>query len=125
MNPIIFLPLVIAIIISISAYSAPEGSIVILENANGTGFTMDFKEWSSQSKCELSLNKGDVLQFEVAHEGGKVALKVSSKNGSEPYTGNNLQSGVFTVKVSEADKYNIQVTGKNPTEKIMVKKCAF
>ena len=86
MHPIIFLPLFIAIIISISACSAAKGSIVILENPNGTGFTMDFKEWSSKNKCGLSLKKGDVLQIEVAHEAGKIALSVSGENGSEPYT---------------------------------------
>lgn len=121
MRLLIFLPLVIAIIVSISACSAPKNSILILENPNGTGFIMDFKEWSSKNKCELSLNKGDVLQIEVVREGGKIALMVSGKNGSEPYTGNNLESGLFTVTVSETDKYAIRITGKNATGKVMVK----
>ena len=121
MRPLIFLPLVIAIIVTISACSAPKNSIVILENPNGTGFIMDFKEWSSKNKCELSLNKGDVLQIEVVREDGKIALMISGKNGSEPYTGNNLESGVFTVTVSETDKYAIRITGKNATGKVMVK----
>ena len=121
MRPLIFLPLVIAIIVSISACSAPKNSILILENPNGTGFIMDFKEWNSTNKCELSLNKGDVLQIEVVREEGKIALMVSGKNGSEPYTGNNLESGVFTVTVSETDRYAIRITGKNATGKVMVK----
>ncbi|WP_066640387.1 hypothetical protein [Desulfolucanica intricata] len=118
---IIFLPLVIAIIITISACTASKGSIVILENPNGKGFTMDFKEWSSKNKCELSLNKGDVLQFEVVREDGEIALIVSGKNGSEPYTGNDLRSGIFTVTVSESDKYDIRITGKDATGKVTVK----
>ena len=121
MHPIVFLPLFIAIIISISACSATNGSIVILENPNGTGFTMDFKKWSSTNKCELSLNKGDVLQIEVVREDGKIALTVSGKNGSEPYTGNNLKTGVFTVTVSEKDRYVIRITGKDATGKVTVK----
>ncbi|HPD00954.1 MAG TPA: hypothetical protein PLA01_06345 [Acetivibrio sp.] len=120
-HPIILLPLVIVIIISISACSVPKGSIVILENPNGTGVTMDFKEWNSKSKCELSLNKGDVLQIEVDREYGEIALTVSGKNGSEPYTGNNLKSGLFTVTVSETDKYDIRITGKDATGKVTVK----
>jgi len=121
MHPIVFLPLFITIIIVISACSAPKGSIVILENPNGTGFTMDFKEWSSKNKCELSLNKGDVLQIEVVHENGKIALTVKGKKGSEPYTGNDLESGLFTVTVSETDKYEIRITGKDATGKVIVK----
>jgi hypothetical protein len=53
----------IAIILTFSACTTTKGSIVILENANGTGFTMEFKQWSAENKCQLSLNKGDVLQI--------------------------------------------------------------
>lgn len=118
----IILPLVIAMIIAITACSTPKGSIVILENTNGTGFTMDFKEWSSSDKCELSLNKDDVLQVEVIREGGEIALEIRGKMGSEAYTGNHLESGVFTVKVSETDQYVIRITGKNASGKVIVKK---
>ena len=121
MHPLIFLPLVIAIIISIPACSATKGSIVILEKPNGTGFTMDFKEWSSNNKCELSLNKGDVMQIEVVREDGEIGLAINGKKGSEPYTGNNLGSGVFTVTVSETDEYVIRITGKDATGKVTVK----
>ncbi|NLG88677.1 MAG: hypothetical protein GX494_05590 [Clostridiaceae bacterium] len=119
---IILLFLVIAIIVAIPACFMPKGRIVILENPNGTGFTMDFREWSSKNKCELSLNKGDVLQFEVFREDGEIALRVSGKKGSEPYTGNNLKSGLFTVTVSETDNYVIRITGKDATGKVMAKK---
>ncbi|HHT62451.1 MAG: hypothetical protein ACOX4H_04630 [Bacillota bacterium] len=122
MSPIIFLPLLIAIVVAVSSCTAIKGSIVILESPNGTGFTMDFKEWSARNKCELSLNRGDVLQIEVDREGGEIALAVSGKKGSEPYTGNDLKSGVFTVTVSETDEYLIRITGKDATGKVRVKK---
>lgn len=118
---IIFLLLMVAIITTASACSAPKGSILIVENVDGTGFTMDFKDWSSNNKCELSLNKGDVLQIEIDREDGKISLRISGKNGSEPYEGNNLESGLFTVKVPERDAYAICITGKNATGKVMVK----
>ncbi|MGI6412208.1 MAG: hypothetical protein ACOXZ5_00790 [Syntrophomonadaceae bacterium] len=113
--------LVIAILITISGCTASKGSIVILEKPNGKGFTMEFKEWSSNNKCELSLDKGDVLQFEVVREDGEIALKVSGKNGSEPYTGNDVRSGIFTVTVSESDTYEIRITGKDATGKVTLK----
>jgi len=122
MHPIVFLPLFIAIIIVISGCSAQKGSIVILENPDGTGFTMDFNEWSSKNKCELSLNKGDVLEIEVVREDGEIDLMIRGKNGTEPYSGNNLESFKFTVTVSETDKYITYITGKNATGKITVKK---
>lgn len=120
-HPIVFLPLFIAILITITNCTAAKGSIVISENPDGTAFTMDFKEWSSQNKCELSLNAGDVVQIEVVREGGEIAFAVSGKNSSEPYAGNNLQSGVFTVTVSETDEFIFRITGKEATRKITVK----
>ncbi|NLK96534.1 MAG: hypothetical protein GX272_00425 [Epulopiscium sp.] len=122
MHRIILLPLVLGIIIAASACSATEGSDVIPGDQNETGFTMGFKEWSSEYKCELSLNKGDVLQIEVACEDGDIALTISGKNGSEPYTGNNLESFVFTVTVSETDIYDVCIAGNNATGKVSIKK---
>lgn len=122
MHPIIFLPLFMVIIIVISNCFAQKGRIVILENPNGTGFTMDFKEWSSKNKCELSLNRGDVLQIEIVREDGEIDLMIRGKNGTEPYTGNNLKSVNFTVTVSETDRYITHITGKNATGKITVEK---
>lgn len=121
MKLVIFLPLVIAFAVAISACAATKGAIVILENPDGTEFTMDFKEWSAESKCRLSLDRGDVLRIEVIRENGEIALAVFGENGSEPYTGNDLGSGVFTVTVSETDEYSIRIGGKNATGKVMVK----
>ncbi|HBN82280.1 MAG TPA: hypothetical protein DDZ89_00365 [Clostridiales bacterium] len=122
MKIIIFLLLTIALITSITACSTPKGDIVILEKPSGAGFTADFNDWSNKSKCELSLNKGDVLKIEIDHEDGKVGLTISGKNGSEPYTGNDLETGLFTVMVSETDVYVIRITGKDATGMITVKK---
>lgn len=121
-HPIVFLPLFIAILIAISACTATKGSIVILEESDGTGFTMDFKEWSSQNKCELSLVEGDEVQIEVEAESGEIDLVVNGKKGSEPYAGNDLKSIKFTVTVSETDEFVFNVTGKKATGKITVKK---
>lgn len=121
MRPSIILLLAMAIVLSTSACSATKGSILIIENPNGTGFIMEFKEWSEKNKCELALNSGDVVQFEVARENGEIALSVSGKKGSEPYTGTNVKSGIFTVTVSETDEYLIRIAGKDATGKVMVK----
>lgn len=104
-----------------SAYAMSKGSILILEKRDGTGFTMDFNEWSGKSKCELSLSGGDVLQVEIAREGGKIGLTVSGEKGGEPYTGSNLAAGLFTIAVSETDAYVIRVTGRGATGEVSVK----
>lgn len=113
--------LLTAAILALLACCAPKGSIVILEDPSGTGAIMDFSGWSSKSKCELSLDKGDVLQVEVNCKDGEIALDISGRKGSEPYTGKKLKSTTFTVTVSETDIYVIRITGKNATGKVLVK----
>jgi hypothetical protein len=98
-----------------------KGEIVILEDGNGTGFTMSLKEYNFRNKCELSLNKGDVVQIEIEHEGGIINFTVTGKRGSEPYTGNDMKSGIFTITVSETDDYIFSVRGKAATGDIIVK----
>ena len=63
----------------------PTGSIVILENPNGTGFTMNLTKFHGTNKCQLSLAAGDVLQVEVSRSGGEMGLVISGMRGSEPY----------------------------------------
>ena len=113
--------LTLLFIFTLSACASPKGSIMIREDGHGTGFTMSMKEYTSENKCELSLTAGDVLQIEVAHEDGEISLTINGKNGSEPYAGNDLQPGVFTVTVSETDEYIFRITGKDATGKITVK----
>lgn len=74
-----------------------------------------------KNKCELALRKGDVLQIEIDRKDGEITLTVDGKNGSSPYKGNNLESGIFTVTVSETDEYLIGITGKSATGKVTIK----
>lgn len=120
-RPGIFLAMVSAVMLLLTACSGGEGSIVIYENLKGTGFTMEFKEFSAKNKCELPLDRNDVLQVEFTSESGVLAMTVSGKNGAEPYTGNDLELGTFTVTASEADDYVFTVTGNKTNGKLVVK----
>ena len=77
-------------------------------------------QWLMQKQVR-ALSRGDVLQVEVERESGEIALTVSGKNGSEPYTGNDLVTGIFTITVFETDEYVFRITGKDATGKITVK----
>lgn len=121
MHPIVFLPVLIAVIIVIANISAQKGSIEILKDTDGKGLKADFKEWSASENCEISLNEGDVLHFEVLREEGEIELDLSGKNGSEPYSGNGVNLGYFTVTIQETDIYTLKIAGKNATGNITVK----
>lgn len=114
------LPMMAAIVVAITACAAPKGSIVILEETDGSGFTMEFSQWSSKDSCKLSLKDGDVLKIEVDRQDGKIGLEVTGRNGLEPYAGSDVETGMFTVTVSDTDEYDIQITGKNASGKVAV-----
>jgi hypothetical protein len=117
---ILFLPLIIAIIIALTGCNPTKGSIIILENSEGTGCSMELREWSEENKCKLQLNKGDELWVEISRESGTIALSICGKNGDQAYTGNDLQSCSFSVTVSETDEYAINISGTNATGRISI-----
>ena len=119
-NRFIILPMVVAVVLAFTACSATKGSIVINEKPFGAQFDITFNEWSGQNKCQMSLNKGDEIQVEIIRESGEVSLAIRGKNGSEPYMGNQFDSGTFTVTVPETDGYVIQLSGNNATAKIIL-----
>lgn len=108
------------ILLTLTACGATKGSIVIIENMNGSGCEINFSEWTDQNKCELSLNKNDELQVEIVCESGDIALSICGENGQNAYSGNGLETGVFTVTVFEADTYMIGIAGKSATGSIAI-----
>ncbi len=119
---LLFLPFMITIMIVLSSCSVAKGSILILENMQGTGCEMEFKEWSSKNKSEIYLRKGDALQVVITCESGEIDLTIKGENGSKAYTGNGLESGEFTVTISESDTYVVHIEGKKATGNLSVKK---
>ena len=92
-----------------------KGSVVILEKPGNARFDISFEQWSAQSKCEMSLKKGDEVRVEVDCESGELDLSMRGKKGSEPYTGNDITEVAFTVTVDETDDYVFSFSGAKAT----------
>jgi len=119
-KPLFALSLVFALCFTLYA-CVPEGGIVILEDGK-TGFSMEFKDYNSKNKCELLLDKGDEVQVEITCDGGKIDFTMSGKKGSEPYSGNDVETTKFTITVAESDDYVFELSCKYASGKIVVKK---
>lgn len=119
--------LALLFILVLPACAAKNGSIVILEDGHGTGFTIYLTEFSSENKCEMSLSRGDevLVKLEDKEDGVNLAIKIdlsiNGKKGSEPYTGKDLKSGMFTFTVYETDEYVFRISGKGANGKLTVK----
>ncbi len=122
MNVIIFLPIIIAIVVALTGCGVTKGSIVILDKANGAGFSIDYNEWSDIDTCSLELNKGDVIDVEISHQSGKIGLSIIGLSGNEAYAGNDMSPCSFSVTINEADKYIIKINGNNASGHISIDK---
>lgn len=111
----------VVLLLALTGCGAPKGGILIKENIHGTACQIEFTQWSQENKCELSLNKNDALQVEIACESGNADLDIRGKNGAKAYTGNGLDTGSFTVKIPEADDYVITIEGENASGYIYLK----
>jgi len=120
-KPIAVVSFLLAVLLFATACEASFGSILIKEKANGKEINISFNGWKSQDSCKITADVGDTLQFEVVHKNGEIDITVKGENGSVPYEGKDVQSGIFTVTVSEAGTYKIIIKGKSADGKIKIK----
>lgn len=66
--------LVLAMVLTLSVSCTVQGSIMILENPNGTGFEIDLKNWSEKDQCKLFLNRGTCCRLKLFGKGEKLLL---------------------------------------------------
>lgn len=111
---------VVVIYVLTSLPGPNDDGIVILDSTNGTIFEAELKKYSSNNKFEAELNKGDIVKVEFERKNGEISLSINGKNGSEPYTGNALKSGMFTFTVQETDTYAFSLAGKDASGKIKI-----
>ena len=114
--------LTLVAVVALGGCALPDKSILILENGHGTGCSFTLTNWSGRDKCELSLLEGDVLSVEIDRDDGEIGLIIQGANGTEPYVGNDLDEGTFTVTIHESGNYIVGVRGKKATGSVTVEK---
>jgi hypothetical protein len=111
----------IILLVIISLYNTKKGTILIIEDSSDLGFSVQMSKYNSEKKYQLYLSKGDMIQVDVKHTEGIMALTVNGESGSEPYTGNDLKTGIFTFRVSETDNYLFWFKGSSATGTVIIK----
>lgn len=122
---IMMLVVIVPLMLMMLGGCSGDGRILITEDGKGTGFTANIEDFSSNETVKMSLEKGHEVQVIVECQDGEIGLTVTSKSGIEPYTGNKLQTGSFTVTISITDKYTFLIKGKNATGKVTIKNLGF
>ena len=112
----------VALMTVFSACTVTAGGILMNEQPFGAQFDISFQDWSAQDKCEMKLEKGEAILVEIVRESGDLAMTIRGDNGSEPYTGQYLETGSFLLNVSESDNYVIHLEGEHACGEIVLKR---
>lgn len=105
------LSVIVFVVILLSGCSASKfnGS----RTGNERQLIMDYSILNTTDFQMLKLEAGDIVNFEINSESGKINI-VFQKEGEKPvYEGNNIPTSSFKVNINDSGEYKVSVTGKN------------
>lgn len=102
-----------------------KGSMIIMEKDQGKEFTVTLINFNSKDTFKMFIDRDCEVQITVSDRKGELGLTIRGSKGSEPYTGNNLKKGTFTVKIGRTDEYAFEIRGKEVSGEIIVKNIGF
>lgn len=120
MRKVKILSIVMFIMLLFSACSSTkfDGS----RTGNESQLIMDYKVLNKEDYQILELENGDIVDFKIVSESGKVDI-VLQKDGETPvYKGVDIPTSSFSVDISESGKYKVSVTGKNAKGNVSIVK---
>ena len=111
--------LLIAAMFALSS-CVPNGSMNVVETVPGQAFDVTMDDWNGSNTFSMELAAGDEVKVDIHCSSGSVALNVTGKNGSAPYSGKALSDMAFTVTVEDADTYTFTLNGSKATGNLTV-----
>ena len=88
---------------------------------NDDRWTMTYALFNSSKEESFYAESGDVFVIKTENSEGKIYLTVKMKNSDPVYEGN-IESGEFTVNVTESGRYTVRVEGEKAKGKFEIEK---
>lgn len=101
--------------------SACEMNVGVVTMRNNDKWTMTYALFNSFREERFYAESGDVFVIKTENSEGKIYLTVKMKNSDPVYEGN-IESGEFTVSVSESGRYTVHVEGEGAKGKFEIEK---
>ena len=76
-------------------------------------FLLAFHPLNGVLEDVYTLAEGDQIDVRIAHEKGRLDVLVAREGETPLYTGNDAQSGSFTLIVTEPGDYTLRVSGQH------------
>ncbi len=116
-NRVLVSVLILALVLMLSS-CAGKGTVAIKETTLSRAFDISMKAWNGEEVVTLLLNAGDTVQVDIQCESGDIAMEMTGKKGSAPYSGKALSEMAFTVTVEETDTYTVTLKGNKATGEV-------
>ena len=84
-------------------------------------WTMTYALFNSSKEENFYTESGDVFVIKTENSEGKIYLTIKMKNSDPVYEGN-IESGEFTVNITENGRYTVRVEGEKAKGKFEIEK---
>lgn len=84
-------------------------------------WTMTYALFNSSKEENFYAESGDVFVIKTENSEGKIYLTIKMKNSDPVYEGN-IESGEFTVNITESGRYTVRVEGEKAKGKFEIEK---
>lgn len=89
---------------------------------NDNEFILEYSEFNTTYEHSLSLEEGDVIHCNIEADEGTLDISIEKDDGVSAYRGNDVSSGSFDVRITEAGEYTITVTGDEAVGRVSFEK---
>ena len=115
---IIFSVLLLVMSLDACSFTKFNGS----RTGNNSQFIMEYTVLNTTDSQLLELEDGDIVDFEIVSESGKLNIIVQ-KDGEKPvYEGTDIPTSSFKVEITEKGTYKFSVTGKKAKGSVSIVK---
>lgn len=90
--------------------------------ANEDEFLLEYTMFNTTYEHNIDMQKEQVFEVVVDSIKGEISLQIGKEGEKPVYTGNELSSCSFQVKVKDSGTYRISVSGEGAAGSVQVKK---
>ena len=89
---------------------------------NTEQLVMEFSDMNITDCQNLELEAGDMLEFEIDSEKGKIDISILTEDGDTFYEECDIPSSSFHIDIEETGVYQVIVTGKDAKGSVSIQK---
>ncbi len=119
MKKIVIASIILMVLLTACGYN--NSQFVGNSSGNNNMLVMEYSIFNKSYIQKMNLEKGDIVEVNVANDTGNVSLTVKGSN-KELYSKKNITNDSFEIAIEEDDIYYFEVFGYNAAGKLSIQK---